>query len=156
MGLIPALGRSPREGNGNLLQHSCLGNFMDRGAWWTISPLDRKESDMTQWLNHHHIKQFTYWTLIFCQVFPDHTETISKGTDLWPDSFQSSPSWIFQQWTYGSPLLCCDLLFSEVSLFFFVSGILCGNRWGKGNQTCFYSLITCVFHLYLCIYSLSD
>ena len=30
---IPGLGRSPGEGNGNLLQSSCLGNPMDRGAW---------------------------------------------------------------------------------------------------------------------------
>ena len=32
--LIPGLGRSPGEGNGNLLQYSCLENPMDRGAWW--------------------------------------------------------------------------------------------------------------------------
>ena len=32
-GSIPRLGRSPGEGNGNLLQYSCLGNPMDRGAW---------------------------------------------------------------------------------------------------------------------------
>ena len=32
-GLIPRLGRSPGEGNGNPLQYSCLGNPMDRGAW---------------------------------------------------------------------------------------------------------------------------
>ena len=32
-GLIPALGRSPGEGNGNPLQYSYLGNPMDRGAW---------------------------------------------------------------------------------------------------------------------------
>ena len=24
----------PGEGNGNPLQYSCLGNPMDRGAWW--------------------------------------------------------------------------------------------------------------------------
>ena len=24
----------PREGNGNSLQYSCLGNPTDRGAWW--------------------------------------------------------------------------------------------------------------------------
>ena len=30
--LIPGSGRSPREGNGNPLQYSCLGNSMDRGA----------------------------------------------------------------------------------------------------------------------------
>jgi len=34
--LIPGQGRSLREGNGNLLQYSCLGNPMDRGAWWAI------------------------------------------------------------------------------------------------------------------------
>ena len=33
-GLIPGLGRSPGEGNGNPLQYSCLENSMDRGAWW--------------------------------------------------------------------------------------------------------------------------
>ena len=32
-GSIPGLGRSPREGNGNSLQYSCLENPMDRGAW---------------------------------------------------------------------------------------------------------------------------
>ena len=34
-GLIPGLGRPPGGGNGNPLQYSCLGNPMDRGAWWT-------------------------------------------------------------------------------------------------------------------------
>ena len=32
LGLIPGLGRSPGEGNGNPLQNSCLENPMDR-AW---------------------------------------------------------------------------------------------------------------------------
>ena len=32
-GSIPRSGGSPREGNGNPLQYSCLGNPMDRGAW---------------------------------------------------------------------------------------------------------------------------
>ena len=31
-GLIPGLGRSPGEGNGNPLQYSFLENPMDRGA----------------------------------------------------------------------------------------------------------------------------
>ena len=33
---IPGSGRSPGEGNGNPLQHSCLENPMDRGAWQAI------------------------------------------------------------------------------------------------------------------------
>ena len=31
--LIPGLGRSPREGNGNPLQYSYLEDFMDRETW---------------------------------------------------------------------------------------------------------------------------
>ena len=34
VGLIPGSGRSPEEGNGNLLQYSCLGNPTDREVWW--------------------------------------------------------------------------------------------------------------------------
>ena len=33
-GLIPGLGKSPGEENGNPLQYPCLGNPIDRGAWW--------------------------------------------------------------------------------------------------------------------------
>ena len=32
LGLIPELGGSPGEGNGNPLQSPCLENLMDRGA----------------------------------------------------------------------------------------------------------------------------
>ena len=34
VGSIPGWGRSPRVGNGNLLQYSCLENSMARRAWW--------------------------------------------------------------------------------------------------------------------------
>ena len=33
VGLIPGLGRSPGEGNGNPFQYSCWDNLMNRGAW---------------------------------------------------------------------------------------------------------------------------
>ena len=33
-GSIPESGRSSGGGNGDPLQYSCLGNSMDRGAWW--------------------------------------------------------------------------------------------------------------------------
>ena len=35
-GLIPGLGRSAGEGNGNPVQYSYLENPMDRAAWWGI------------------------------------------------------------------------------------------------------------------------
>ena len=35
-GSIPGLGRSPGVGHCNPLQYSCLGNPIDRGAWWAM------------------------------------------------------------------------------------------------------------------------
>ena len=34
--VLPGSGRFPGEGNGNLLQYSCLENVMDRGAWLAL------------------------------------------------------------------------------------------------------------------------
>ena len=34
LGLTSGSGRSPRGGNGNPFQYSCLENLMDRGALW--------------------------------------------------------------------------------------------------------------------------
>ena len=52
VGLIPGLGRSPGEGNGNPLQYSCLGIPMDRGAWWAtvhgVTLLDTTKQLSTQ------------------------------------------------------------------------------------------------------------
>ena len=47
-GSLPELGRSPRKGNGNPLQYSCLENSMDRGAQWAIVHGVRKELNMTE------------------------------------------------------------------------------------------------------------
>jgi len=44
---ITGSGRSPGEGNGNPLQYSCLGNPMDRGAWWATVHGASKEWDTT-------------------------------------------------------------------------------------------------------------
>ena len=46
-GLIPGLGSSLREGNGNPLQYSCLGNPMDRGTWGaTVHEVARIRHDL--------------------------------------------------------------------------------------------------------------
>ena len=49
--LIFGLGRSPEEGNGKLLQYSCLGNPTDRGTWWSIIHKVAKELDTIEQLN---------------------------------------------------------------------------------------------------------
>ena len=48
LGLIPGLGRSLGERNGNPLQCSSLENAMDRGVWRANSPWGHKELDMTE------------------------------------------------------------------------------------------------------------
>ena len=52
LSLISGLGRFPREGNGNPVQFSCLGNPMDREAGG-CSLGDRKESDKTKHSTAH-------------------------------------------------------------------------------------------------------
>ena len=46
-GLIPGWERSLGEGNGNPFQYSCLGNPMDRRAWWATVHVVTKEYDTT-------------------------------------------------------------------------------------------------------------
>ena len=47
--LIPGSRRSPGDENRNPLQYSCLGNPMERGAWWAAVHEVTKESDI--WLS---------------------------------------------------------------------------------------------------------
>ena len=54
LGLIPGSGRFPGEGDGNPLQHSCLGNPMDRGAGRLHSMgSGSQKSDATKQQNCH-------------------------------------------------------------------------------------------------------
>ena len=50
---VPGSGRSPGTGNGNLFQHSCLENSMERGAWQATVHGVTKELDATQQLNNN-------------------------------------------------------------------------------------------------------
>ena len=47
MGLIPAPGRDPGEGNGNTLQYSCLGNPIRQRILACYASQSLKESDTT-------------------------------------------------------------------------------------------------------------
>ena len=64
--LIPGLGRTPEEGSSYPLQHSCLENFMDRGAWQaTYSPWSHKESDTTEQLTFSLLAEKIEFTLVY-------------------------------------------------------------------------------------------
>ena len=49
-GSILGLERSPGAGNGNPLQYSCLGNSMDRRAWWATV---HRVTESWTWLSTH-------------------------------------------------------------------------------------------------------
>ena len=90
LGLIPGSGRSPGEGNGNLLQYSCLENSMD-GEY---SPWDHKESDTTEqlrwWLLAWEMSAIVWW-LAHSLVL------LFLGIGVRIDFFQSSGHcWVFQ------------------------------------------------------------
>ena len=80
MSIDPGSGRSPGEGNGNLLQCSCLENSMDRAAWWAIVH-GVTESDATEWLTH---------TSIVNTVFHSFS-----GAGLWECLRWAVLAWIF-------------------------------------------------------------
>ena len=61
LGSIPGSGRSPGEGNGNLLQYSCLDNSMDWRSLVGYSPWSCKGSETTEQLHFHFIKDDTGW-----------------------------------------------------------------------------------------------
>ena len=53
LGLIPGLGRSPGEGNGNPLQYSCLENSVDGGVWWaTVHGVTKSWTQLSDFTLH--------------------------------------------------------------------------------------------------------
>ena len=61
---VPGSGRFSRKGKCNPLQHYCLGNPMDRGAWQAIVHGITKESDMTEVTEHTR-----YTHVILCNIY---------------------------------------------------------------------------------------
>ena len=68
---IPGSGRSPGVGNGNPFLYSCLGNPLDRRAWWTMATksqarLSDQAQQHSQWLGLHAFLclgcEFSHWS----------------------------------------------------------------------------------------------
>ena len=57
-GSISGSGRSPAEGNGNPLQHSCLENSMDEGAWWaTVHGVAKRQTRLSDFTSKIHCQR---------------------------------------------------------------------------------------------------
>ena len=78
----PWVGKIPGEVNSNLIQYSCLGNCMDRGAWWAAVqgvakswtwPSDKQQQHPLSWITIPHLRA-TWVSAI--QHFSDVGESI--------------------------------------------------------------------------------
>ena len=92
-GSIPGLGRSPGEGNGNLLQYSCLENPMDRGAWQaTVHGVAKSRTRLSDFISLH-LHLYGLPSCHQCSLYtqgkdrPLSTEIVSQSTI----SLQSPP-----------------------------------------------------------------
>ena len=93
LGSVPGSGRSPREGKGNSLQYSCLGNPRDRGDWWATVHRVTKESDTAE-------QQQLGFTLSAFSLWPSlQTELTANGTFIHITLFDPWNS--FASWTKG-------------------------------------------------------
>ena len=69
-------GRSHREGNSNPLQCSCLGNPMDRGAWWaTVHGVAKVGHDLAAKPPSHNL-----CLLSLCHKSREYSETGNSGS----------------------------------------------------------------------------
>ena len=91
-GLIPGLGRSPGEGNGNPPQYSCLRNPMDKGAWQATPHCVAKTHTHTH--THTHTRYFQIGSLLLFLrhwVFPGGSDC--KESSWSAGDSDSIPGW---------------------------------------------------------------
>ena len=69
---IPGSGRSPGEGNGYPLQHSCLENPHGQRSLVGYSPWGRKELDTTERLTHFHLYYIKTVLFFHCPLHKIH------------------------------------------------------------------------------------
>ena len=60
VGSIPGSGRSPRGGNGNLIQYSSPENPMDGGAWQVTDRVAKSQTQLKKLNTHTHARAHTH------------------------------------------------------------------------------------------------
>ena len=84
-GSVPGLAMSPGEGNGNLLQYSCLENSMDKGVWWAPVLGGHKESDTTEQLSTHLLDQLILPRRVKHHEWLGSTPLSQPGPTVWQE-----------------------------------------------------------------------
>ena len=71
--------RSPGEGNVNPLQYSCLGNPMNRGAWWVTVHRVSKSQTRLKWLSTAHTFFLTFFSImVYYRIFSSLCYTVGS------------------------------------------------------------------------------
>ena len=103
-GSIPGSERSPREGNGNPLQYSCLENSMDSGAWQVIVHRVAKSQTRLKRLSMHDARQIAAKSLhlypTLCNPLEGVCLTLLQGICLTQGS--NPRLWCLLYWQEGS------------------------------------------------------
>ena len=110
-GSIPGSGRSCGARNGNPFQYSCLGNPVDRGAWWSYSPWGCRR------VGHNLVmKQQRCYLLIARPVLVLSHSVMSDSATLWTVTHRAPLSMgILQARILEWVILCKYLNFSELT-----------------------------------------
>ena len=86
---------SPGGGNGYTLQYSCLGNHMDRGAWWTMG-LQKSRTDLVT-------KRIYIWSVCVCVTVCIYVYT--QNYWMW-DLINCILKNTFRIWFWAKIILC--------------------------------------------------
>ena len=118
-GSIPGWRRSPGEGNSNPLQSSCLGNLMDRGAWWTGASVHAVAESQTtaadtRWREQALIALFCLYLWHFGGLQPQAWNTEGKKETRGPSTVP-----FFRPHSPSLPALFPPLLAVFLCIFFF-------------------------------------
>ena len=99
--LVPGLGRSPGEGNGNPIQCSCLENLMDRGAWraaaYRITRVGHDWSDLAHRIPNDLLTATSHFSINYSWETASITEALRPSflppVKLSSEQLSDQPSW---------------------------------------------------------------
>ena len=124
---IPGSGKSLGGGNDNPLQYSCLGNPMDRGAWWaTVHETTKSQTQLSDWARTLLFSIHRWFFYLKCKGY--EKDTVFLYTHFQPKTSIDSQTGTPPVFSYSEHVCVCLCVFErEVPLLVFFPQ----NVWGS-------------------------